>query len=81
MYKKIEDIVWAAIIGACSICNEDVTFIEDDTMALVKSLSSPDGDTHVVEKFMGEDCFCTCGFGTHGNTCKHQVRQGHLQHF
>lgn len=68
--KKIEDIVWAAIIEAKSIANEDVLFLEDMQVALVKSSTSAN-DTHVVEKFMGEDCFCTCGSGTRGNTCKH----------
>ncbi|CAM6098392.1 unnamed protein product [Calypogeia fissa] len=71
--RQLADIIWKAILKACSIPNSDVKFDELSKVALVRSQSNRE-DWHVVEGYDGDSCICTCGSSVQGNTCKHQIK-------
>ncbi|CAM6098660.1 unnamed protein product [Calypogeia fissa] len=71
--RKIEDIIWKAILKARTIPDQDVTFEEDGNIALVRSQKNPE-NWHAVEGWAGNACVCTCGSSVQGNTCKHQIK-------
>lgn len=71
--RKIEDIIWKAILKARNISDADVKYEEDGTVAFVRSQKKPQ-EWHVREGYLGDTCICTWGSSTQGNTCKHQVR-------
>ncbi|CAM6089789.1 unnamed protein product [Calypogeia fissa] len=71
--RKIEDIIWKAIVKARSIPTCDVKFGEDGNIAFVRSQKKPE-EWHVVEGYETQSCVCTCGSSIQGNTCKHQIK-------